>query len=111
MASYLVQVSYTAEALSALIAKPQDRSGHVAKVIEKLGGKLIGSWFSFGDHDLVMIVEMPNNVGAAALALVAAGGGTCKSVKTTPLLSVAQGLSALRKAGTSGYKPIVAAKS
>lgn len=110
MASYLVQVSYTAEALSALIAKPQDRSGHVAKVIENLGGKLIGSWLSFGDHDLVMIMEMPNNVSAAALALVAAAGGTCKSVKTTPLLTVAQGMSAIKKAGKSGYKPIVAAK-
>jgi uncharacterized protein with GYD domain len=110
MASYLVQVSYTAEALSALIAKPQDRSGHVAKVIENLGGKLTGSWLSFGDHDLVMLAEMPNNVSAAALALVAAAGGTCKSVKTTPLLSIAQGMSALKKAGKSGYKPITAAK-
>lgn len=110
MASYLVQVSYTAEALSALIAKPQDRSAHVAKVIENLGGKLIGSWMSFGDFDLVMLTEMPNNVGAAAMALVAAAGGTCKSVKTTPLLSIAQAMSALKKAGKSGYKPIVAPK-
>jgi uncharacterized protein with GYD domain len=110
MASYLVQVSYTPEALSALIAKPQDRSAVVAKVIEKLGGKPIGSWLSFGDYDLVMIIEMPNNISAAALALAAAAGGSCKSVKTTPLLTLAQGLSALRKAGTSGYKPIAAAK-
>ena len=110
MASYLLQVSYTSEALSALIAKPQDRSAVVAKVIEKLGGKPIGSWLSFGDHDLVMIIEMPNNVSAAALALAAAAGGSCKSVKTTPLLTLAQGLSALRKAGTSGYKPIATAK-
>ncbi|MGA9063555.1 MAG: GYD domain-containing protein [Terracidiphilus sp.] len=106
MPSYLVQVSYTAEALSALIAKPQDRSEVVRKVIEKLGGKAIGSWLSFGDYDLVMIIEMPNNVSAAALALAAAAGGSCKTVKTTPLLSIGQGLAALRKAGTSGYKPI-----
>ena len=110
MPSYLVQVSYTAEALSALIAKPQDRSEAVGKVIEKLGGKAIGSWLSFGDYDLVMIIDMPNNVSAAALALAAAAGGSCKNVKTTPLLSIAQGLAALRKAGTSGYKPVGAAK-
>jgi uncharacterized protein with GYD domain len=106
MASYLVQVSYTPEALSALTAKPQDCSGAIGKVIEKLGGKLIGSWMAFGDYDLVMVLEMPNNVGAAALALAAAAGGSCKTVKTTPLLSIAQGLSALKKAGASGYKPI-----
>jgi uncharacterized protein with GYD domain len=108
MPSYLVQVSYTAEALSALIAKPQDRSEAVGKVIEKLGGKAAGSWLSFGDYDLVMIVEMPNNVSAAALSLAAAAGGSCKTVKTTPLLSIDEGMAALKKAGTSGYKPIVA---
>ena len=72
MASFMVQVSYTSEALSALIAKPQDRAGHIGKVIAGLGGKLVGSWLAFGDHDLVMIVEMPNNVSAAALSLAAA---------------------------------------
>ncbi|MGD0158564.1 MAG: GYD domain-containing protein [Terracidiphilus sp.] len=110
MASYLMQVSYTSEALSALIAKPQDRTGHVSKVIENLGGKSMGSWLAFGDYDLVMIIEMPNNVNAAALALAAAAGGSCKTVKTTPLLTIGQGLSALRKAGKSGYKPIAAKK-
>ncbi len=106
MPSYLVQVSYTPEALGALIAKPQDRGEVVRKVIEKLGGKSIGSWLSFGDYDLVLIIEMPNNVTAAALALAAAAGGSLKSVKTTPLLSIREGLTALKKAGTSGYKPI-----
>ena len=106
----MVQVSYTSEALSALIAKPQDRAGHIGKVIAGLGGKLSGSWLAFGDHDLVMIVEMPNNVSAAALSLAAAAGGSCKTVKTTPLLTIAQGMSALRKAGKSGYKPITSAK-
>lgn len=110
MPSYLVQVSYTSEALSALIAKPQDRSKTVGRVIEKLGGKSLGSWLSFGDYDLVMIVEMPNSVAAAALALAAAAGGSCKTVKTTPLLSIREAMTALKKAGTSGYKPIAAAK-
>jgi len=110
MASYLVQVSYAPEALSSLIAKPQDRTRHITKVIEGLGGKLIGSWLAFGDYDLVMITEMPNNVNAAALSLAAAAGGSLTTIKTTPLLTVAQGLSALKKAGKSGYKPIAAAK-
>ena len=93
-----------------MIAKPQDRAGHIGKVIAGLGGKLVGSWLAFGDYDLVMVVEMPNNVSAAALSLAAAAGGSCKTVKTTPLLTIAQGLSALRKAGKSGYKPILAAE-
>jgi hypothetical protein len=31
-------------------------------------------------------------------------------VKTTPLLSLAEGLEAMKKAGTSGYKPVTAQK-
>jgi uncharacterized protein with GYD domain len=106
MASFLVQVSYTPEALSALISKPQNRMAIVKKSVENLGGKLTGAWMSFGDHDLVMILEMPNNVSAAALALAAAAGGSLKSIKTTPLLSVEQANSALKKAGKSGYTPV-----
>ena len=98
MPSYLVQCSYSSAALAALIANPHDRSEHVKKVAKKLGGKILGSWLSFGEHDLVMIVEMPDNVSVASLALAAAAGGSLKSVKTTPLMSIADGLAALKKA-------------
>ena len=107
MASFLVQVSYTPEALSALIAKPQDRMAVVKKSVQNLGGTFGGSWMSFGDYDLVMLLEMPNNVSAAALALAAAAGGSLKSIKTTPLLTIDQALSALKKAKNSGYTPVV----
>ena len=107
MATFLVQVSYTPEALSALIAKPQNRATVVKKTVENLGGTYVGSWLSFGDYDLVLMVEMPNNVSAAALAMAAAAGGSLKAIKTTPLLTVDQALSALKKAGKSGYTPVV----
>lgn len=107
MAGFLVQVSYTPEALSSLIAKPQNRMAVVKKTIDSLGGSLIGSWMSFGDYDLVMLLEMPNNVSAAALALAAAAGGSLKSIKTTPLLSIEQANAAMKKAGKSGYTPVV----
>ena len=105
MASYLLQVSYTAEAMAAMIKKPQNRGEAVRKSIEKLGGSINGYWLSFGDHDVVAIIEMPDNVSAAAFALAAAGGGACKSVKTTPLLSAEDGVAAMKLAATSGYKP------
>lgn len=110
MFSYLVQVSYTSEALGALIANPQDRSEAVRKPVEKLGGKLIGNWLSFGDYDVVVILEMPDNISAAALSLAVSAGGSVKTVKTTPLLSAAEGLSAVKKARASGYKPASAGK-
>lgn len=106
MPSYLVQASYTSDALAALIATPQNRTEVVKKAVKKLGGKLIGSWLSFGDYDVVLIIEMPDNVSAAALAMGAAGGGSLKSIRTTPLLSAEEAMEILTKAGSSGYRPV-----
>ena len=106
MPSYLLQLSYTAEAWAAMIETPQDRVKAVSKVVEKLGGKIEGFWGSFGDYDLVGVVKMPDNVAAAAFAVSIAGGGACKAVKTTPLISISDAVDAMKKAGKSGYKPV-----
>jgi uncharacterized protein with GYD domain len=104
--SYMLQLSYSAEAWAAMIKHPQDRVKAVNKVVEKLGGKVEAFWASFGDHDLVGVLEMPDNVSAAAFAVAIAGGGACKSVKTTPLLTIPEAVEAMKKAGKSGYKPV-----
>jgi uncharacterized protein with GYD domain len=109
MPSYLLQVSYSAAAVAAMIKRPQNRIEAVRKPIEKLGGTVAGFWFAFGDHDVVGVIEMPDNVSATAFAMALAAGGACKSVKTTPLISVEESIAAMKKAGSSGYKPATAA--
>ena len=108
MASYLYQISYSSEAWAALVKRPHDRIEVVRKVVEKLGGKIEGFWFAFGDYDLIGVIEMPDNASAAAFSVAVAAGGACKDVKTTPLLSIAEGIEAMKKAGTAGYKPVTA---
>ena len=106
MAHFLVQVSYSPEAWASLVKKPQNRIGVVSAAVEKLGGKVINGWLSFGDYDTIVILDMPDNIAAAAFAAAIAAGGSCKSVKTTPLLSAEEGVAAMKKAGTSGYQPL-----
>jgi hypothetical protein len=53
----------------------------------------------------VVITEMPNNVSAAAIAIAFAAGGACKAVQTTPLMSTAEALEAMKKAKDCGYRP------
>ena len=106
MASYLVQASYTIQALASPHEESPESHRGDPQATEKLGGKLIGLWLSFGDQDIVCIVDMPNNVSAAAMALAMAAGGAVKSTKTTPMLTVEEGISAMKKAATSGYTPI-----
>jgi hypothetical protein len=87
MPFFLHQVSYTPEALTRLLANPQDR------------------------FDAVLITEMPDNVAAAAIALAFAAGGSLRNCQTTALMPNAEGLDAMRKAATCGYKPVTAATS
>jgi len=105
MAHYLLQVAYTSEAWASMVKKPQDRIGIVSKVVQNLGGSVVGGWLSFGDYDTVTILDMPDSVSAAAFSIAAAAGGACKSVKTTPLLSAEEGMEAAKKAAKSGYTP------
>jgi uncharacterized protein with GYD domain len=102
--NFLLQVAYSPEAWAGLIAHPHDRLDAVRPVVEKLGGKIIQGWFAFGDYDLIAIVEMPGNVEAAAFSLAASAGGAVRSIKTTPLMSMAEGVEAMKKAAKSGYK-------
>ncbi|MEJ2696744.1 MAG: GYD domain-containing protein [Candidatus Sulfobium sp.] len=102
---YLHQASYTAEALSAMLKNPQSRSEMVRRTIEKLGGRLEGFWFAFGDYDIALVFEMPDSVNAAAFSMAASSGGGVKAVKTTQLLTTEEAVAAMKKAAKSGYKP------
>jgi uncharacterized protein with GYD domain len=111
MPFFLHQVGYTPEAISRLIANPQDRFEAVRGPIEKLGGKIKDSYFTFGEHDAVIITEMPDNVSAAAIALAFAAGGSLRNCQTTPLMTAAEAMDAMRKAATCGYKSVSASSA
>ena len=104
MPQYLTQVAYTDESWQSLMNNPQNRFDALRPVYEKLGGRIINAWFAFGDYDVVVIAEFPDNTSAAALAIAVSAAGTCKAIKTTPLMEAAEGVAAMRKAATSGYK-------
>ncbi len=109
MSFYLHQVSYTPEALAKLLANPQNRFDAVRAPIEKLGGRVLSSYFAFGQYDAVLITDMPDSISAAAIALAFGAGGSLRECQTTALLSNAEGLEAMRKAASCGYKPVQAA--
>ena len=105
MTHYMIQAAYTPQAWAALVKNPHDRVQALKPVLDKLGGKVESSYFTFGDYDVVAIVQMPANADMAAFSIAAAAGGAVKSLKTTTLLTTAEGLDAMRKAAASGYTP------
>src|ERR1041384_5731770 len=104
MPKFLIQVAYTPESWAAMVHSPQDRGELVAPAVEALGGTLEQLYFAFGEYDVVAIMDMPENVDAAAFAVSVAAAGSVKAFKTTPLLTVAESVEAMRKAGKTGYK-------
>jgi uncharacterized protein with GYD domain len=105
MPQYMLQISYTAEAWAAMAKDPQDRIEKVRPAVEKMGGKLEHGWLCFGEYDLVGIVDMPDEVSMAGTAMAFAAGGAIKSQRTTPLISTADGVEAMKKAGGMAYRP------
>ena len=107
MSYYLYQLSYTAEAVKAMIANPSDRKAAAAKLIEGLGGKLHHLFFAFGTYDVICLVEGVDDKAAAAGAMAVAASGTVSSFVTTKLMSMDDAMDAMRMAGkaSGSYKP------
>jgi uncharacterized protein with GYD domain len=107
VAKYLLQAAYTPEAWAAQLKNPQNRAEIVGRLLEKFGGRFDTVYFCFGDYDIVAVMDLPDNVSAAAVSMAVSAGGAVKAIKTTPLMSVDEGIQALRNAGAAAgaYAP------
>ena len=104
MHTYLIQVAYNPEGWANLVKQPQNRIEAIRPSVEKLGGKIVGGWFAFGEHDVVAIANLPDNTAAAALSIAFGAGGAVRHSQVTPLITPEEAVDAMRKASTAGYK-------
>jgi len=88
MPKYLVQANYVGEGIKGLLKEGgSSRRAVVEKLFASLGGKVEAFYYAFGDTDLFIIADVPDNVTAAALSLTvnAAGAATSRiTVLLTP---------------------------
>jgi uncharacterized protein with GYD domain len=103
MPKYLIQATYTSEGIKGLVNdSASGRRADVQAAIKAIGGKVEAFYYAFGDDDAVVILDLPNNVAAAALGLTISGAGAVR-VRTTPLLTVEEVDQALDI--KMGYRP------
>ena len=107
MPVYMYQASYSGEAIKALVNNPQDRTGAAQAAIEANGGTMVGAWMAFGEDDLVVIADMPDDESMVGVALAISSPGAIVGGKTTKLLTLDQAVSGMKKAKAvlSVYKP------
>ena len=104
MPLYLTKFSYTPETWARLISNPEDRREAARSYVESVGGTLHGFWYAFGPHDAFALLEAPDNVSIAAVALAITGGGALSSLETTVLMTVDETMDALRRAQEVQYR-------
>jgi uncharacterized protein with GYD domain len=84
---YISQGRYTRDAIKGMIAKPEDRSEAVGKLLRQAGGKLLSHYLTFGEYDFLVICEAPNEQVMASVVLAASAGGGVSDVRTTLALT------------------------
>jgi len=103
MAKYLYVGSYTHEGAKGFVKEGAiGRRAAVAQLVESVGGKLDAMYYAFGEDDYYIIVDLPDNASAAALAASAAQSGAV-STRTVVLMTPEEMDAALKK--TVHYRP------
>jgi uncharacterized protein with GYD domain len=104
MPMYLTRFSYTPETWAKMIRQPEDRRRAAQDYIGRVGGKLHGFWYAFGEHDGYNLWEAPDNTAMAATVVAINAGGALSSCQTTTLMTVEETLAALQRASVIQYR-------
>ena len=81
MAKYLIRSNYTVEGLKGLLKEGgSGRREAVDKALTSVGGKLESYYFAFGDTDVFLICDLPDNVTATAVSLIANAAGAIVAI-------------------------------
>jgi uncharacterized protein with GYD domain len=103
MPKYLVKASYTAQGVKGVVSEGgSSRRDTVKQAVESLGGSMEAFYFGFGDTDVYVISDLPDNQAATALALATNASGAV-TVQTVPLLTPADVDAAAKK--SVQYRP------
>ncbi|MFI7530209.1 GYD domain-containing protein [Nocardia salmonicida] len=90
MPKYMWRVSYLQEGAQGLLAEGGSaRRAAITEMVESVGGRVEACYFAFGEDDLVVIGDVPDDVSAAALAIRTAAAGAAVS-HTVGLLTAEQ---------------------
>jgi uncharacterized protein with GYD domain len=100
MSFYMIQASYTSQAWAAMANKPEHREQVFRSLCEQAGAKFVGSYYCFGEYDVVAFYDAPDATTAAAIPVAVTAAGHLKAAKTTTLLTDAEGFEVMKKAGS-----------
>ena len=72
------------------IKESSDRYNSFKASVEKAGGKLIGGYYTFGEYDVLIIIEAPNDETVISLMLKVGSAGNVRT-KTLKAFAAEEG--------------------
>jgi uncharacterized protein with GYD domain len=103
MPKYLAQCNYVGEGVKGLLKEGgSSRRAVVDKLVSSVGGTVEAFYYAFGETDLYVIAELPDNASMTAVALLVAASGAI-TIKTTVLITPEEVDEAAKK--TPIYEP------
>ena len=102
MPKFLIKASYNAEGARGLMKEGgSGRRAAITKLIEGSGGSVEGFYFAYGEHDVYVIVNLPDAATSVALSLAVNASGSA-SLSTVPLITPEEMDAACKK--SIGYR-------
>ncbi len=87
MGKYMFHTTYTGKGLVGLLKEGgSQRREALTETIEAMGGSVEGFYYAFGDTDLYVIADLPDDATAAAVSLTIANAGAL-DIKATVLIT------------------------
>ena len=94
MSHYILLVKWTEQGISK-INESADRYNSFKTSLEKAGGKMIGGYYTFGEYDVVIIIEAPNDETVMSLMLKAGSAGNVRT-KTLKAFTANEGMKIIK---------------
>jgi uncharacterized protein with GYD domain len=87
VAKFLVEANYVGEGLKGLLKEGgTSRRAAVEEAAKTVGGSVDAFYYAFGETDAYVVIDVPDNVTAAGLALTIAATGVV-TLRTTVLIT------------------------
>ena len=102
MRRYMIQIKYNVQSVKGLVATPQDRFPQAGEIIRTLGGRLVDFYFTLGEWDAVIIVELESDAHATGVEMADVAGDVGVT-KVTILYSMDEAVAAMTIAKSIDY--------
>jgi len=94
MPQYILLINWTEQGISK-IKESQERFNSFKESVEKVGGKLIGGYYTFGEYDVVIVIDAPNDEKVMSLMLKIGSYGNIRS-KTLKAFNAEEGFKIIK---------------